>query len=234
MTDNQGPEQGSSGVYAQKAKLFHFLAGIYNQRPDHDLAVNLKSFGTQHIQFLVENTEVHPRVAEGFAALSDYIHQIQNQPSMEIKENLAVDWTRLFRGVSPDYGPKPPYESVYRAAGKEDQSQMTEVLSSLMAEYQREMVVINKENRNRPDYIGLELGFVGYLLDQADQAETQGEPEQAEEFAHRAARFISNHLEKWIFRYIKEAEEYVETGFYRGVMLITEGVVREFSVPPNH
>ncbi len=231
MTDQLDPGLNPKGLYREKAKLFHFLAGIYNHQPDHDLAVNLKSFGTQQIQHLVENAQENSQVVEGFSALSEYIYQIQDLGVEKIKEDLAVDWTRLFRGVSPDYGPKPPYESVYRAEGKEDQSQMTKVLSSLMAEYQQERVVINRENRNRPDYIGLELGFVGYLLDQADRAEDQENFEESQVYAQRAAQFITNHLETWIYRYIKEAEKYVETGFFRGVMLITEGVVREYATP---
>lgn len=213
----------------EKANAFHFLAELYNQRPDKKFVANLKTFGTERIQKMAEMAGVDESVAEGFSLISSYINSIQDRSIDGIEEDLAVDWTRLFRGVSPDYGPKPPFESVYLAAGKEDQGQMTRILSSLMSEYGREKVIINKESANRPDYIGLELGFLGFLSEKEAEAWLQGEEGLAEEYDQRISQFVKTHLGKWIAAFCKEVEKYAETDFYMGVIKITQGMVDEFS-----
>lgn len=217
----------------EKANMFHFLASLYNQRPDKEFAIALKTFGTESVHEMVETEGVSEDVSGGFSAISNYIDGIQGRSAEEIEEDLAVDWTRLFRGVQPEYGPKPPYESVYLSRGKEDQSQMARILSGLMAEYRSENVILQEGKANRPDYIGLELGFLGFLSDKEAEARERDKNEEAAQYAERRDQFLRNHLGRWTVSFCEEAKKYAETDFYRGVIDITQGVMEEFSSPDN-
>jgi len=214
-----------------RAGMFNFLAALYNQRPDEGFGKNLKNFRSDQFRHVFGEEGVSEHVTKGLRAVSRYIVSIQNRSVQEIQEELAVDWTRLFRGVQPDYGPTPPYESVYLGSGKEDQHQMTRILGELMGTYRDERVVLDQVKANRPDYLGLELGFVGFLYDKAHQAGVQGDAARAEEYAQKADKFLRDHPGRWAGRFCKEAETYAETDFYQGVIDITRGVISEFSSP---
>lgn len=214
-----------------RAGMFNFLAALYNQRPDEDFVKNLKGFSADQFRHVFGEEGVSEPVTEGLRAVSRYIASIQDRPVQDIEEELAVDWTRLFRGVQPDYGPTPPYESVYLASGKEDQHQMTLILSELMSIYRQERVVLDQVNANRPDYLGLEFGFLGFLSEKETRARLQGDDQAADEYARKAEKFLRDHPGRWAAEFCKEAERYAETDFYRGVIEITRGVVSEFSTP---
>lgn len=111
---------------------------------------------------------------------------------------LRVDWTRLFRGLSPNYGPKPPYELVY-----EPHSDEISGLLSLKQLYNNAGLDIAEDAHNRPDYLGFELEFAAYLL------EHEGETELGTTYS----QFCEQHL-SWIRAFCNEAKPFAKTAFY--------------------
>ncbi len=82
--------------------------------------------------------------------IEQYIQAATHKPVEELRNELAVDRTRLLRGIKPGYGPPPPYESVY--AGTEQQPQMQASMSVQQA-YAEAGVGLPKEVRDQPDFI---------------------------------------------------------------------------------
>jgi TorA maturation chaperone TorD len=68
---------------------------------ERELSVVASVFGTGDVQ-------------EGLGFIARFISSFRHQPEEEILRRIAVDRTRLFRGIREKDSPPPPYESVYR------------------------------------------------------------------------------------------------------------------------
>ena len=118
---------------------------------------------------------------------------------------LRVDWTRLFRGLSPATGPRPPYEYLYAPAADE-----MGALLGIKLTYEAAGLTLGDEARNRPDYLGFELEFAAYLL----------------ETGNGAGDFAIKHL-AWVPQFCAEARRYAKTGFFAWYLDMVEACVRE-------
>ena len=98
---------------------------------------------------------------------------------------LAVDWTRLFRGVQPGYGPPPPYEGLWRGCDPL-------VALQAVARVYREQGVgpAGGSAGNRLDYLGLELDYLRYVCEQQALAYEQGEEVAIERWSEAEAAFV--------------------------------------------
>lgn len=84
---------------------FAFLANILNNQPNEMILAEL--YQSSNKGSFLEKKE------SPYQLISLYLKNNQNKPTAELLQELAIDWTRLFRGVSPSYGPQPPYAGVY-------------------------------------------------------------------------------------------------------------------------
>ena len=205
-----------------RAEMYGFLARMFNHRPDVEFVRRLRVLGVDSFTFSTE-TELAPDVAQGLQEMGFYIEATSADPEEKVEEDLAVDWTRLFRGVRPGYGPPPPYEGVYAEEGT-DQG---DVLQSIMRVYHEHSVDLDEKAGNRPDYIGIELDFLRHLGECEAAAWEQEEDESALEYQDAEKHFLINHLGRWIWKFCDLAIEEAKTDFYRGFIRLTKGVMNE-------
>jgi TorA maturation chaperone TorD len=206
-----------------RAALFGFLALLLNEVPSLDLVRRLRTVGAEAFSFAAAAGKADPGVAEAVNEIAAFVEATRGLPEAEAQQQLAVDWTRLFRGVSPGYGPTPPYEGLF---GDGSHTQL-EVMQTIQSAYIENGAVPAEAARDRPDYLGLELGFVSYLAEREAAAWSQGTPGLAADLAARGRAFLAEHPARWAPTFLSAAIAQSQTGFYRGLLRLIQAAVAE-------
>jgi TorA maturation chaperone TorD len=77
------------------------------------------------------------------------------------------------------------------------------------------------------DHVGLELAFLAHLGQLALAAEAEGDPVRMAELLAAERMFLKAHAQRWIPAFCAQVGEHTQSGFYRGVALVTAGVLAE-------
>jgi TorA maturation chaperone TorD len=140
----------------------------------------------------------------------------------ELRTGLAVERTRLLRGVKPGYGPPPPYESVYVGS---DQGPLMQASVAVRQAYAEAGVGLPEEVKDQPDFIGLELDFMRHLTEKEAQAWAAADPEEALKVLEKERAFLEEHITRWIPRFCDVMHQEARLDFYRGIARMTKGFV---------
>ncbi len=206
-----------------QASVYSFMATLLNQRPDQAFVSSLKAAGAEFICGLADEAGLTGVTARGFRDMANYVEEKRSQPEPEVWQDLAVDWTRLFRGLSPAYSPMPPYEASFMGDGDND----VELIQKINELYRANGLVITNDYHERPDYIGLEFSFLQYLAEAEAEAWEKGKADLARAHHEAARSFLMQHLGAWINTFIAPAMRFARTGFYHGFLQLCQGVVAE-------
>jgi putative dimethyl sulfoxide reductase chaperone len=209
---------------AARAGAYGFLALLCNQRPSLELVRRLRTIGVEGFLGMVDGEPDNDLIRQGLEEMAAFVAEAGNRSDAEVEELLAVDWTRLFRGVRPGYGPPPPYEGVYLGA---DPLQAIQAVSSVYR--QHGVAPASDSSANRPDYIGIELDFLRYLCEQQVAAHEKGDEEAIEQWSRAEAAFLQNHLGKWASAYCDRAAQEAATAFYRGTAHLISALLKVMS-----
>lgn len=192
---------------ANDAEIFSMLAAFYNYNPEQKIIEGASNLNYEEIS----DEDVRLAVAKiRNYALSGFPHS-----SEEKLLNLKRDWTKLFRAVSPDYGPKAPYEEVYLAVKNPG------LIKELAALYLDADYTRYAELNNRHDYIGIQLDFVAFLSFQRANALKENNLKNYNKLTDLSHDFTVNHIASWFPKFCNEAFKHVRTDFYRGVLGLT-------------
>jgi len=185
---------------------FSLLAAFYNVNPCEELLGAVANLAPADVAdpTLKEIIEMLTSIPHG--VISDYV---------DILIELKRDWTKMFRGVSPDYGPKPPYSQVYK--GAKDLS----VISKLAEMYNNDGYTGFLDLNNRHDYIGTLIGYLAYLAGDTSEKMLSGSSEAYEEYCEKRDYFIEEHITSWFGSFCTEAEKHASTDFYKSVLKLT-------------
>ena len=150
----------------------------------------------------------------------------RKKPRDKLRQELAVVFTRLFRGIREFYSPQPPFESVY-LEGRVMGNSTLEVMRRY-AEAHAEILVSQKEKI--PDSIELELGFMSFLCSKETVTWKNGNKNEIMRYLEMEKVFLNDHLLQWFPKFCKEAERVCkeigkEADFYLGIIRI----VRDFT-----
>jgi Uncharacterized component of anaerobic dehydrogenases len=211
----------------QRAALAHstclLLASFYRDCPGIELVVRLRELGPDFLDQMSAEYAITPQGREALSLLVQFIKEIGSAGQDDVTcENLAVDWTRLVRGVARDYGPVPPYEALYRGV------QDFQSLARELATTYRQAGIALTPAQDRPDSLVVELEFLATLLQLEQSSLHVADWQGAERYRRLAAAFLQNHLGTWVADYCTEALNYAETDFYRGVLKLTASFVAEY------
>jgi TorA maturation chaperone TorD len=127
---------------------------------------------------------------------------------------LAVERTRLYRGVSAT-GPTPPYEAEWLSG-----QPAPAVLLSLTRAYQSSGLAVAAGER--PDYVGIELGYYQRLITQ----EADDEPDR-HMLLTLQREFVSEHIGRWVPSYVEVTLPLIQSDFFRGHLLLVRGCVAQ-------
>jgi len=142
-------------------------------------------------------------------ALADglFEEELSTTPTID---DLQEEYTRLF--VGPGDHPCPPYESIYRNGGSEEDA--TQVLGestrSVVDWYRQYDLVQDSTWRDLPDHIAVELEFAGHL--------SENDPDALPEF-------LSEHPQQWMPAFLAAVEEHARLPFYRHLAVATNHLV---------
>lgn len=205
-----------------RSRLYGFLGAVFNRLPDKQFATSLASGELSNLLATIAEVEdLTADVREGLELIKQYIQQVKGKPVEELKTELAVDRTRLVRGLTPALSPLPPYESEY-VGGAEH---IMAASMSVAREYAAAGVALPKEVSERPDFIGFELDFMRHLCEQEAQAWSEQDRPGALALMQKERAFLDAHLARWVPRFCDAMSDKAQLDFYRGIARMTKGVV---------
>lgn len=204
------PSSSTNELKIEQAKrdqyLFSLLAAFYNNIPDENLFKALK----QIVPGEIEDNEFRGL----FTSLKTYVEKLDPADEKTILD-IKHDWTKLFRGVSPDYGPKPPYEQLYTSGGEIDTiSAIADIYIS--NDYEGYELI-----GNRQDYLGVQLDFLAKLASKRTEAIENSDDKMYEALTAVTETFINEHIAIWLPRFYREAAKQAESEFYKDVLKLT-------------
>ena len=208
-------------VLRNRAGMFGFLGSLFNHRVDADFVRRLRGAGIRSLLVDERTESILPGIGLGLDEMSGFIQAADQKTDKEIEQELAVDWTRLFRGVSSKYGPPPPFEGLYVKSGTKN----SQVLETVLRCYRENGLSPDPAFQNRPDYIGMELDFLGLLSEREARALEKGDVSKACGYLKTVRSFLLEHLGNWCGDFCDRAIVHAKTGFYRGALQMTKGIV---------
>ena len=206
----------------ERLELYRFLAGVFNTIPTREFVTKFldgldvwEEFGNRVIK---SNSGFN----ESISLITGFLKKHKKESDIEkLKNDLGVDRTRLIGGISKDYGPPPPYESVYR----DGEILMGPSTKMVYQEYQRtDIYHAWKLAENPPDYLGLELEYMYFLCQ--EQLDASCEEVKRKIMGYQKS-FIEEHLEKWVPAYCLEIRRWARTDFFKGIGLLLETLIKD-------
>jgi len=206
---------------ATRHSTYNFLTSIYVQPSTDDLASKLRE-GTlaaaSPSSAMAQQTSKD--IEEGFQMLSQYMADSRGKSVQALAEELAVERTRLFRGLKRGYGPAPPYETIHR-----DTKGTLGPTAGISELYEEAGASLSEELKDRPDYIGVELDSMRFMSSNEAEAWKRGRFDDAKTMLQLEKRLLKEHLATWIPKFCDVALEEAKNGFYKAVLKIKKGVV---------
>jgi putative dimethyl sulfoxide reductase chaperone len=194
--------QGRRAVYDFLARLF--LTPI--PTPGHDYTdMFLRAF--DDYACVSDLDDFHA----GMRSLQDFKGRAAGGDLEEVQRQLAVDRTRLCRGIVKDAALMPPYEAPYLMPEKE-----TERLLALVRFYRKTGLAVSAGQAERMDFIGVELAFMGELCAKEHAALAAGNTDEYEAVLAWEKEFLQDHLLPWVVDYCGAMIAHAETDFFRG------------------
>lgn len=138
-----------------------------------------------------------------------------------LASRLAVEHTRLFGGISEEYGPPPPYESLWREGQLMGESTVQVVTHYLDAGYK-------PDARFSPcDHLVEELRFMASLCNAETEALNSVSPQDALQHRNQQLRFLDEHLSTWVIAYCRRLADEAKEPLYQALARATATVVEQ-------
>ena len=234
MTTDETTNREMADLAMSRSRVYGFLGALYNRMPDEQFAASLPSQEVMaFLSSLGEAEDAPEDMCEGVRLMQVFIHASTTKSIEELKTELAVERTRLLRGIKPDYSPPPPYESVYVGLEQQPQTLAPPARAGVYASvsvqqaYAEAGVGLPKEVKDQPDFIGFELDFMRHLSEQESEAWTERDRGRAAELLEKEFNFLKGHKLHWVPRFCDVMFQQATLDFYRGVARITKGFVHD-------
>jgi TorA maturation chaperone TorD len=192
--------QAVQSLAENRSRIYWFLSEFYNVKPNMEFILELRS----NLKSIDEADKAE--ILGGLLLKLESFLENLNESEIEM---LQVSFTRLFRGISKDYSPPPPYESVYRGEGRV-YGLSTERVMEFYAECGFGVI---DDTVGPQDHITAELKFMAMLCFKESQT---GE----DYWIKKQLNFLSNHALKWIPEFCRRIEREGD-GFYSLIAKIT-------------
>lgn len=140
----------------------------------------------------------------------------------EVQRHLAVDRTRLCRGIVKDGVVATPYEAPYLMPEKE-----TDQLLAIVQFYRKAGLQVGAGQQERMDFIGVELAFMAELCAKEQAALAAGNMKDYDEVLGWEREFLQDHLLKWAVDYCGGIIDGAQTDFFRGFGYLMRAFLHE-------
>jgi TorA maturation chaperone TorD len=218
---NAENKEKTLAVAQARRSVYEMLSAYYLDLPDQRMVNGIFHADFDRRLAAVASVFETGEMQEGLRLISNFISSFKNQPQEEILRRIAIDRTRLFRGISEKHSPPPPYESFYR-----EQRLRGEASAEACRFYSKVGVTLPEEWTESPDYLGVEIDFMRRLCQNEEEARVNNQPEKALEFLRAAMDFLKDHLLKWAPSFLDRMYEMADLDFYRGLAKLTSGFLK--------
>lgn len=163
-------------------------------------------------------------VIAGLEEMRGWLAAHAHQPLEQVRQELAVQGARLFRGIAPGYGPPPPYEAVHRRPGAGVDA---DTLLSLRGFYREAAADLPSTSRERLDHVGIELDFMRFLCEEESRLWRSGDAGEAARYRRIQRRFLTAHLAPWVPGYCQRILAEQCAPFFHGLARALSGFLAE-------
>lgn len=217
VTDKEVPP--SLIAWQTISDAFAFLAAILNNPPNEEMIAELRK-RSHEVELPLQ------KESGSYHLIAGYLNNSKYKPAATLAQELLVEWTRLFRGISPVYGPQPPYAGVYSS---EDGVGVNTIMA-ITQMYSAHGLGIREDKHNRMDYLGTQLDFISILTKRAAQEAKSGNLEAEEAIRTDILDFLQNYLLPWVDEYVDKAREYAKTDFFTGYLVLLCESLNELAI----
>lgn len=188
-----------------EVNITSFLSVIYNTNPDVELA---QATGKIELETIKDYD-----FKAALQMVKEYSIEVRGDEEKVLE--MKRDWTRLFRGLSPTYGPPAPYAQEHLS------NKNPQFLAEISEFYMREGYVDYQKFNDRPDYIGIQLDYIRNINVLRINALSSDGSNEYERLTDIRNNFGANYFASWFPSFHEKAHEFVKTDFYRGVLDFT-------------
>jgi TorA maturation chaperone TorD len=184
------------------------LAVLHDRELDADTLAQLRAVGfPDNLAFRLESA----MAGDARAWLKQALAQLSGPPSAAQLDELAADYAAIYLNHTVRAS---PYESVWI---DEDGLAMQEPMFQIRAWYQRFGVEVADWRQRSDDHLVHQLEFVAHLLAQTHETEAVAE----------AARFLDEHLLRWVGDFARRVATRAATPYYAGLGALTAAYLEE-------
>jgi TorA maturation chaperone TorD len=172
---------------------------------------------------LKQSEEVPLEIAKGAEFMLSFLNSTKDLVPKEMAKSLGLDRTQLYRGISPNIGPSPPYETLWT----DNRVDCRDLLKKISRVYHNFGYTPAINTHERLDYIGIELDYFGHLIQKEVLHREALDVEAARNIMTLQDVFLRDHLNRWAPEFIRKALTFVRTDFYRGHLHMLNGFIEE-------
>jgi TorA maturation chaperone TorD len=188
-----------------RSRIYGLLAAIYCQEVSSDLLKQIKD-----PQFLKVLSNLGIELNNGFF----------KKPEIELLEDLAVEYARLFVGPGKHIS---PHESVHH---QRDDGQWGQLWGESTAQVKKFIessgLEFTSEYTGLPDHISVELEFMQHVVLREEQAWKDDDHGTALLCLKNEKKFVDEHLSRWIPDFCEKVVKAADLSFYREIAGLTK------------
>lgn len=147
----------------------------------------------------------------------------RDSPNEQLREDLAVEFTRLFLGPR---GHISPHESLHTDGASDGNADLWGADTVKVKRFMEAAgLAVDDSFTGMPDHISAEMEFMRRLTTKEAEAWTEADEEFATNILKIERRFYDEHLSRWVVRFCDKLIEAAEHPFYRGIAEVTKGFI---------
>lgn len=186
---------------ADRAQSWWLLSRLFLERPEPGLLREL----AEALAAVPEASDLDREVQ----ALRSCLEDEEFEP---LGQRLALEYTRLLRGIREGIGPPPPFESLYRGGGL-----MSDTAQSVRGHYVAAGFGEIAPEAGPQDHLGAELRFLALLSFREAEAWEAADEDAVLGRREAQRRFLVQHLMVWLPGYAERIGSESKEPFYRAV-----------------
>ena len=215
-------QAGSSQNLTQaRGKLYEFMSAQFSGPPDAAMLALVADWASGQVASGDTGEWLSPEMMDALAAVDGFFQGTGDGSREALAEEIAIEYTRLFRGLKREHSPPPPYESVYREEAVRTFGEVTAVVRN---HYRRHGFDVAPDKSSEPsDHISIELEFMHLLCTREAEALAGRDDEAVWELRQAQREFLEDHLMAWTSSLRQEVEKFDRGGLFSGLLRFTEG-----------
>lgn len=211
----------SADLARSRGKLYEFMSAQFSGPPDAAMLALLAAWASEQIASDSPDELLSPEMKAGLTAVDGFFQAAADRPRADLREEVEVEYTRLFRGLKRGYSPPPPYESVYR---EEEVRIFGEVTGVVRNQYRRQGFDLTPDQSSEPsDHISIELEFMHLLCSKEAEMMDARDDEAVSALRQAQREFLEEHLMTWTPSLRQDVEKFDRGGLFSGLLRFAEG-----------